>query len=80
MGQDREDREDDDADMTIETAPQRPAVFQQEVHDAVRYEKGLAVKALLVLAVVVVIVILRTLYFALQALQTAGGTDHGMAD
>ena len=73
MGQDREDREDDDADVKIETVPQRPAVFQREVRDAVRYEKGLVVKALLVLAVVAVIVILRTLYFALQALRTARG-------
>ena len=71
MGQDREDREDDDADVRIETAPQRPAVFQQEVRDAVRYERGLVIKALLVLAVVTVIIILRTLYFALQALRTA---------
>ena len=59
--------------MKIETVPQRPAVFKQEVRDAVRYEKGLVVKALLVLAVVAVIVILRTLYFALQALRTARG-------
>ena len=80
MGQDREDREDDDADVRIQTAPKRPAVFQREIRDAVRYEKGLVVKALLVLAVVAVIVILRTLYFALQALRTARGTDHGTAD
>ncbi len=53
--------------MTIEAVPTRPAVFREEVRDAVRYEKGLVVKALLVLAVVAVIVILRTLYFALQA-------------
>lgn len=73
MGQDREDGEDDDPDMTIEAVPARPAVFLQEVSDAVRYEKGLVVKALLVLAVVAVIVILRTLYFALQVLRTARG-------
>jgi PAS domain S-box-containing protein len=73
MGQDREDREDDDADVTIETAPQRSAVFQREVREALRYEEGLVVKALLVLAAVAVIVILRTLYFALPALQTARG-------
>ncbi len=73
MGQDTEDREDDDPDMTIEAVRARPAVFLQEIRDAVRYEKGLVVKALLVLAVVAVIVILRTLYFALQALRTARG-------
>jgi hypothetical protein len=67
MGQDREDGEGDDPDVTIEAVPARPAVFLQEVRDAVRYEKGLMVKALLVLAVVAVVVILRTLYFALQA-------------
>jgi hydroxypyruvate isomerase len=72
MGQDREDGEDDDPDMTIQTVPERPAVFRQEVRDAVRYERGLVVKAILVLAVVAVIVILRTLYFALQA-RTARG-------
>ena len=73
MGQDREDREDDDADVTIEAVRARPAVFLREIRDAVRYEKGLVVKALLVLAVVTVIIILRTLYFALQALRTARG-------
>ena len=73
MGQDTEDREDDDPDMTIEAVRARPAVFLREIRDAVRYEKGLVVKALLVLAVVAVIVILRTLYFALQALRTARG-------
>jgi hypothetical protein len=72
MGQDREDGKGDDPDMRIEAVPARPAVFLQEVRDAVRYEKGLVVKALLVLAVVAVIVILRTLYFALQA-RTARG-------
>jgi hypothetical protein len=67
MGQDREDGEDDDPDMTIQAVPARPAVFRQEIRDAVRYERGLVVKALLVLALVAVIVILRTLYFALPA-------------
>jgi len=52
--------------VTIEAARQRAAVFQREVRDAVRYEKSLAVRALLVLAAVAVIVILRTLYFALE--------------
>jgi hypothetical protein len=49
--------------MTIEAVKPRPVVFRQEISDAVRYEKGLATKALLVLAVVAIIVILRTLYF-----------------
>ncbi len=38
--------------------------FRREIRDAVRYERGLAVKALLALAAVAVVVVLRTLYFA----------------
>jgi hypothetical protein len=38
--------------------------FRREIREAVRYERGLAVKALLALAVVAVIVVLRMLYFA----------------
>ena len=64
MGQDREDREDGDPDVTIEAVQPRPRVFRKEIRDALRYEKGLVTKALVVLAVVAVIVILRTLYFA----------------
>ena len=64
MGQDRENGEGEDPDVTIETVPPRPVAFRQEIRDAVRYERGLAVKALVVLAVVAVIVILRTLYFS----------------
>jgi hypothetical protein len=39
-------------------------VFAEEIRAAVRYERGLVVKALAVLAVLAVIVVLRTLYFA----------------
>jgi hypothetical protein len=39
-------------------------VFAEEIHAAVRYERGLVVKAAAVLAVLAVIVVLRTLYFA----------------
>ncbi|MGH3202016.1 MAG: PAS domain S-box protein [Streptosporangiaceae bacterium] len=45
---------------------QPPTVFRREVAQAVRYERGLLVKAVLMLAVVAIIVILRTLYFALR--------------
>jgi hypothetical protein len=38
--------------------------FRREIRAAVRYERGLAVKALLALAAVAVIVVLRMLYFA----------------
>jgi hypothetical protein len=41
-----------------------PEAFRDEIRDALRYERGLAVKALLVLAVLAVIVVLRTLYFS----------------
>lgn len=37
--------------------------FRREIRDAIRYERGLVVKALLALAVVAVVVVLRILYF-----------------
>jgi hypothetical protein len=63
MGQDREDREGGDPDVTVDRFQQQPAVFRREIHDAIRYERGLFTKALVVLAVVAVIIIMRTLYF-----------------
>jgi hypothetical protein len=63
MGQDREDGEGEDPGVTIESV-QPPRVFRREIREAVRYEKGLVIKALMVLAVMAIIVILRTLYFA----------------
>ena len=51
--------------MTIEAVKARPeVVFRQEITDAVRYEKGLFIKALVVLAVLAIMLVLRTLYFA----------------
>jgi hypothetical protein len=51
--------------MTIEPrVRQEPEVFAEEIHAAVRYERGLVVKALAVLAMLAIIVVLRTLYFA----------------
>jgi hypothetical protein len=51
--------------VTIEAVKARPVVvFRQEINDAVRYEKGLFIKALVVLAVLAIVLILRTLYFA----------------
>ena len=65
MGQDREDGEDGGPDVTIEAVKTRPVVvFRQEINDAVRYEKGLFIKALVVLAVLAIMLVLRTLYFA----------------
>ena len=51
--------------MTIEPASQRAVeVFTEEIEAAVRYERGLVIKALVVLAVLAVIIVARTLYFA----------------
>ena len=64
MGKDGEDRESSDANLTV-TRPAEPSrAFQHEIRAAVRYERGLFVKALFALAVVAVIVTIRTLYFA----------------
>jgi hypothetical protein len=49
--------------MTIEPRERNePDVFADEIRAAVRYERGLVVKALGVLAVLAVIVVLRTLF------------------
>ncbi len=53
-----------DPDGTGDGGKPRSRAFEREIREAIRYERGLVVKALLVLAVVAVIVILRTLYFA----------------
>ncbi len=64
MGKDGEDRESSDANLTV-TRPAEPSrAFQQEIRAALRYERGLFVKAAIALAVVAVIVTIRTLYFA----------------
>ena len=49
--------------MTADHGTPRPRAFEREIRDAIRYEQGLVAKALVVLAVVAVIVIVRTLYF-----------------
>jgi hypothetical protein len=41
--------------------------FEAEVSAAVRYERGLVVKALVVIVVLAVVVAVRTLYFALPS-------------
>lgn len=63
MGQDREDGEDDDPSVTAEAVPPPPE-FGREIREAVRYERGLFMKALIVLAVLAIVVVLRTLYLA----------------
>jgi hypothetical protein len=62
MGQDREDGEDDDPSVTAEAVP-LPRPFRREIREAVRYERGLVIKALMVLAVVAIVIVLHTLYF-----------------
>jgi hypothetical protein len=50
--------------VTVEPAGRhQPEVFTQEIRTAVRYERGLVIKAVAVLALVAVIVVLRTLHF-----------------
>ncbi len=64
MGKDGKDGEGSDADLTV-TRPAEPSrAFQREIQAALRYERGLFVKALIALAVVAVIVTIRTLYLA----------------
>ncbi len=38
--------------------------FRREIRTALRYERGLFIKALLALALVALVVVIRTLYFA----------------
>lgn len=49
--------------MTADHGKPRSRAFDREIREAIRYEQGLVTKALVVLAVVAVIVIVRTLYF-----------------
>jgi hypothetical protein len=63
MGQDRKDGEGGDPDVTADHGKPRSRAFDREIREAIRYEQGLFVKALVALAVVAVIVIVRTLYF-----------------
>ncbi|HEY0718736.1 MAG TPA: hypothetical protein VGD68_14050 [Streptosporangiaceae bacterium] len=64
MGQDREDREGDHPRLTVGQHGGDLRSFRREVRTAVRYERGLFVKALLALALVALVVVLRTLYFS----------------
>ena len=64
MGQDREDRESGDARLTVTRAPGNLRSFRREIRAAVRYERGLFFKAVFALALVALVVIVRTLYFA----------------
>jgi len=52
--------------MTAHATPrsQEAEEFQEEIRKAVRYEKGLVVKALIALALVALVVLARLLYLA----------------
>ncbi len=70
LGQDREDREDGGADMSgPEPAAGGPVtaeqvgVFEDEVRDAVRYERGLAIKCVACILLVAVVLALRVYFF-----------------
>ena len=60
MGQDGEDRQGGDAGLS--TAAQQQ-VFDTEIADAIRYEKGLAVKAAIALAIVALVILARLLFY-----------------
>jgi hypothetical protein len=64
MGQDGEDREDDDPGLTVAHSQGELRSFRREIRTALRYERGLFIKALLALALVALVVVIRTLYFA----------------
>ena len=64
MGQDGEDGEGGDPRLTVARSPGELRSFRREIRTAVRYERGLFVKALLALALVALVVVIRTLYFA----------------
>ena len=51
-------------DPATRADPAELAKFQQEIRAAVRYEKGLAVKALIALALVALVILARLLYLA----------------
>jgi hypothetical protein len=64
MGQDREDRQGDDSGLTVAQSRADLRTFRREIRTAERYERGLFFKALLALALVALVVVIRTLYFA----------------
>jgi hypothetical protein len=64
MGQDGEDREGGDPGLTASRGLGDPRSFRREIRTAQRYERGLFLKALLSLALVALVVVIRSLYFA----------------
>ena len=64
MGQDGEDRESGDSGLTVSQGHGDPRSFRREIRTALRYERGLFIKALVALTVVALVVVVRTLYFS----------------
>jgi hydroxypyruvate isomerase len=62
MGQDGEDRENGDSGLTVSRGGGDLRSFRREIRTALRYERGLFVKALVALAVVALIAVTRTVY------------------
>ncbi len=64
MGQDGEDWQGGDAGVSGASCNGPPRSFAEEIREAVRYEQGLFVKAMLALALVALVALLRFLLFA----------------
>jgi len=63
LGQDREDRPGRGKDVTGRQPEPLPARFSQEIRTALRYERGLALKTVLALAVVAALVLAHIYLF-----------------
>jgi hypothetical protein len=63
MGQDGEDRENGDPRLTVSRGDGDLRSFRREIRTALRYERGLFIKALVALTVVALVAVTRTLYF-----------------
>jgi hypothetical protein len=70
MGEDGEDGESGDADMNGHDGPapgpdpERAPTFQEEIANAVDYERTLFYRGLIAAGLVVVVVVIRALFFA----------------
>jgi hypothetical protein len=70
MGEDGEDGEGGDADMNGQdgqepgTVPERAPTFDEEIAEAVDYERTLFYRGLIAAGLVVVVVVIRSLFFA----------------
>jgi hypothetical protein len=60
MGENREDRKGGDAGLTTAAEQQ---VFDTEIAAAVKYEKGLVVKAAIALLIVAIVILMRVFFY-----------------